>query len=81
VSTSVPTPLPPWPRRQKAVAFLTEDCSLVHGAVALPSLYVDEAGEFKLSGLELVSPLTEADSLLVVRGHAPSENVRSVAMR
>lgn len=43
----------------------------MHGAVALPSLYVDEAGEFKLSGLELVSPLTEADSLLVVRARTP----------
>ena len=52
---------------QKAIGFMTEDCSLVHGSLTLGALFLDGAFEFKLSGLDLVSPLTEAECLPAVR--------------
>ena len=52
---------------QKAVGFMTEDCGLVHGSLTLGALFLDDAFEFKLSGLDLVSPLGDADNLVVVR--------------
>jgi hypothetical protein len=48
------------------VKFLNEDCSLVHGAVAISSIYVDPAGEWKLFGFEYLCSLTEETPLLIV---------------
>ena len=38
-----------------ALQFLNEDCGLVHGNVVPNSIFVNEAGDFKLGGLELCS--------------------------
>ena len=38
----------------KALQFLHYDCSLVHANVCIPSIFVDQAGDWKLGGMELV---------------------------
>ena len=37
---------------QKALGFLSKDCSLVHRGICLSSVFVDGAGEWKLGGVE-----------------------------
>lgn len=39
---------------QKSVSFLNNDCGLVHRNVCLSSVFVDEAGEWKLAGVEFM---------------------------
>lgn len=39
---------------QKSLGFLNNDCSLVHRNVCLSSIFVDEAGEWKLAGVEFM---------------------------
>ena len=43
-----------WPSLspQKALSFLSKDCSLVHRGICLSSVFVDGAGEWKLAGVE-----------------------------
>ena len=60
------TMLLPSPLCQTALKFLNEDCSLVHGAIAIPSVYVDPAGEWKLFGFECLCSLSEDSPLLMV---------------
>ena len=47
---------------QKAVSFLSNDCGLVHHNVSLASIFVDVASEWKLGGVEFMTPF--ADSAL-----------------
>jgi hypothetical protein len=67
----------PWraaPWGQRALAFLTEDGSVVHGSLTLGALYLDDAMDVKVGGLDLAGALADTDSLVVVRLplHAPS---------
>ena len=39
---------------QKAIGFLSTDCGLVHRNICLSSIFVDEAGEWKLGGVEFM---------------------------
>ncbi|RKP10625.1 armadillo-type protein [Thamnocephalis sphaerospora] len=39
--------------------FLNQDCSLVHGNLRMSSVFVNDAGEWKLGGLELLSTLKD----------------------
>ena len=62
---------------QKAVGFLSKDCSLVHRNVCLSSVFVDSAGEWKLAGVEFMTPHSETSpppkSLGALRRYDPPE--------
>jgi len=51
---------------QKAITFLNEDASLVHGALTVGSVFLDDAGEFKLGGFEFVCGAKDEDNMIVV---------------
>ena len=48
---------------QKGLAFLSNDCALVHNNVNLTSVFVDEAGEWKLGGVEFMASFTDSATL------------------
>lgn len=41
---------------QKALSFLVNDCHLLHNNVGVSAVFVDRAGEWKLGGLDHVTP-------------------------
>ena len=45
---------------QKGLSFLSNDCGLVHNNVNLSSIFVDTAGEWKLGGVEFMTPFAES---------------------
>ena len=47
---------------QKCQYFLNKDCNLVHGNVCAASVFVDEAGEWKLAGFEYTRLCTDSPS-------------------
>lgn len=44
---------------QKAVHWMTKDFNLVHGNINLSTVYVTKQGDWRLGGLDLVSPIDE----------------------
>jgi SCY1-like protein 1 len=48
------------------IKFLNEDCHLVHGNLRPSSIFVNDAGEWKLGGLELLCSVKEEQPLIVV---------------
>ena len=50
---------------QKSLAFINEVGGLVHGAVCLPNIFVNDAGEFKLGGFDLLAPITDTENHLM----------------
>ena len=47
---------------QKGLAFLSNDCSLVHHNVNISSVFVDVAGEWKLGGVEFMTSFSDSSS-------------------
>uniref|UniRef100_A0A8C4R6A9 N-terminal kinase-like protein n=1 Tax=Eptatretus burgeri TaxID=7764 RepID=A0A8C4R6A9_EPTBU len=45
----------------KALCFLVDDCGLIHHNICMGSVFVDHAGDWKLSGLEYAFPLVGND--------------------
>ena len=45
---------------KKAIGFLNMDCGLVHRNICLSSVFVDEAGEWKLGGVEFMHPFGDS---------------------
>ncbi|OZJ02856.1 hypothetical protein BZG36_03217 [Bifiguratus adelaidae] len=54
-----------------AIKFLNDDCGAVHGNVKMSSIFTDQAGEWKLGGLELLSIMKE-DSPIVLTSSSES---------
>eukprot|EP01114_Cavostelium_apophysatum_P021254 TRINITY_DN7366_c0_g1_i1.p1 TRINITY_DN7366_c0_g1~~TRINITY_DN7366_c0_g1_i1.p1 ORF type:complete len:732 (-),score=205.55 TRINITY_DN7366_c0_g1_i1:36-2231(-) len=48
----------------KALAFLNNDCNLVHGNVTTSSIFVTKSGDWKLGHMDLVSAANDASSTL-----------------
>lgn len=48
--------------------FINNDASSVHGAVRVGSVYTNEAGEWKLGGFEVLSPMNEDDAIIYTYG-------------
>eukprot|EP00124_Ichthyophonus_hoferi_P002217 Ihof_evm6s142 gene=Ihof_evmTU6s142 len=59
----------------KALSFLNNDCKLVHNGVGVGSIYVDQAGEWKLGGLDFVCSPTSEDCTALLAG-MPRERIR-----
>jgi len=66
----------------KALGFLTNDCKLMHGNVVPTSIFVNRAGDWKLSGFELtcgineIDPVYKAANSLVPDKYKPPEVIR-----
>ncbi|CAN0170105.1 unnamed protein product, partial [Discosporangium mesarthrocarpum] len=45
----------------RALKFLHEDCKVAHCNLSLDSIFVTSGGDWKLGGLDLVSPLDGSD--------------------
>ncbi|KAI9001680.1 armadillo-type protein [Gaertneriomyces semiglobifer] len=59
------------------VRFLNEEAGLVHGNLRIPSVFVTEAGEWKLGGWEVVCAVNESEGLLASYwGRAEGERER-----
>ena len=54
----------PW---QRGLAFLINDCNLIHNNVCIGSVYVDKAGEWKIGGLDYMYPATGPDCIPPVK--------------
>ena len=52
---------------KKSISFLNEDANLVHGALSVGNIYLDDAGEFKLFGFEFLGSLKDDENVLFVR--------------
>lgn len=48
---------------QKGLAFLVNDCNLIHNNVCMASIFVDAAGEWKLGGVDYMYPAQGPDSV------------------
>lgn len=70
---------------QKSVSFLGNDCNLVHHNVCLSSVFVDEAGEWKLAGVEFMHPYGDTSMsrkhLQLLHKYEPPEAAKSPASR
>ncbi|XP_052769512.1 N-terminal kinase-like protein [Mya arenaria] len=51
----------------KGLAFLVNDCGLIHNNVCMSSIYVDQAGEWKLGGVDYMYPATGAENIPPVK--------------
>ena len=54
-------------RWQRGLAFLINDCNLIHNNVCIGSVYVDKAGEWKIGGLDYMYPATGPDCIPPVK--------------
>ncbi|WAR19539.1 SCYL1-like protein [Mya arenaria] len=61
IATEPVTPL------EKGLAFLVNDCGLIHNNVCMSSIYVDQAGEWKLGGVDYMYPATGAENIPPVK--------------
>lgn len=52
---------------QKGLSFLVNDCNLIHNNVCMSSTFVDQAGEWKLGGVDYMYPATGAENLPPVK--------------
>ncbi|KAI9187985.1 Nuclear aminoacylation-dependent tRNA export pathway component [Blastocladiella emersonii ATCC 22665] len=52
-----------------ALHFLHKDCNVMHGNLQPRSIFVTQAGEWKLGGFELVTPSSDAYGPLFTHGH------------
>ena len=52
---------------QKGLSFLVNDCNLIHNNVCISSIFVDQAGEWKLGGVDYMYPATGQDSVPPVK--------------
>ena len=73
---------------QKALNFLSNDCGLVHNNVNISSVFVDVAGEWKLGGVEFMTPFSDSAAagpagkiLQGLRKYDPPETSKSAASR
>ena len=73
---------------QKALNFLSNDCGLVHSNVNLSSVFVDVAGEWKLGGVEFMTPFSDSAAagpagkiLQGLRKYDPPETSKPAASR
>ena len=48
---------------QKGLSFLVNDCNLIHNNVCMASIFVDQAGEWKLGGVDYMYPAQGPDSI------------------
>ncbi|XP_076313835.1 LOW QUALITY PROTEIN: N-terminal kinase-like protein [Tachypleus tridentatus] len=51
----------------KGLSFLINDCSLAHNNVCLSSVFVDQAGNWRLAGIEYMSPASDPSPFKSVR--------------
>lgn len=51
---------------KRTIKFLHESATSVHGNIRLSSVYTSEAGEWKLSGLEVLTNLKEDETAIFV---------------
>ncbi|KAH9519561.1 N-terminal kinase-like protein [Bulinus truncatus] len=51
----------------KGLAFLVNDCNLIHNNVCMSSIFVDPAGEWKLGGVDYMYPAQGPDSIPPVK--------------
>ena len=68
------------------MSFLSNDCSLVHRNICLSSVFVDEAGEWKLAGVEFMHPHGDTSPpprkhLEVLHKYEPPESAKPGAAR
>ena len=73
---------------QKGLAFLSNDCGLVHHNVSVSSVFVDEAGEWKLGGVEFMTSFADSAAagpagkiLPALRRYDPPETSKPAAAR
>lgn len=70
---------------KKAIGFLNMDCGLVHRNICLSSVFVDEAGEWKLGGVEFMHTFGDSHapqkSLETLRRYDPPEASKPAATR
>lgn len=52
---------------QKGLSFLINDCNLIHNNVCLSSVFVNQAGEWKLGGVDYMYPAQGHDSVPPVK--------------
>ncbi|XP_052275886.1 N-terminal kinase-like protein isoform X2 [Dreissena polymorpha] len=51
----------------KGLSFLVNDCGLIHNNICMSSVFVDQAGEWKLGGVDYMYPASGADSMPPVK--------------
>lgn len=72
---------------QKGLAFLVNDCNLVHNNVCMASVFVDAAGEWKLGGIDYMYPAQGPDSippvkiLPVLQKYDPPEKTENIKVQ
>ncbi|KAI9319642.1 armadillo-type protein [Dichotomocladium elegans] len=62
-----------------AIKFINHDCGMVHGNVRVSSIFTNEAGEWKLGGLELLSSMKEESPMILTFGGLAPEAQRYAA--
>jgi SCY1-like protein 1 len=65
--SNIPHLLVPWGLYSvfRTLNFLNKDCNMTHGHLSRASIFVTEAGEWKLGGLELCSTTADVDAAIV----------------
>jgi len=48
----------------KTIAFLNNDCKMIHGNITMENIFVTQSGDWKLGGFDLISLLTDTTSLV-----------------
>jgi SCY1-like protein 1 len=46
---------------------LNEDNNIIHGNIQLSSIFISRSGEWKLGGLDFVTPQADGNAMLFVR--------------
>ncbi|KAI9496704.1 armadillo-type protein [Zychaea mexicana] len=59
-----------------ALKFINNDCGMVHGNVRVASIFINQAGEWKLGGFELLSSMKEESPMILTFGGLAPEAQR-----
>ena len=52
----------------KALKFINDEASSVHGSIRASSIYTSDSGEWKIGGLEILSSMKEDDAVIFTHG-------------
>ncbi|KAI8388165.1 uncharacterized protein BYT42DRAFT_642429 [Radiomyces spectabilis] len=56
-----------------AIQFINQDCDMVHGNIRLSSIFINQAGEWKLGGFEVLSSMKDESPMILTFGGLVSD--------